>query len=48
MFFGAGDKGVKFSINPFQTSVPSSYLLITSEKLCFSDVFKGYEEGTLA
>ena len=34
------------SLNPLLPSVPFLYLLKTSEKLWFSDVFRGYKKGT--
>ena len=37
-----------FSITPFLTNVLILYPLKTSEKLRFSDVFRGYKMGTLA
>ena len=33
-------------INPFPTNVPLLYLLTTSENRDFSDVFRGYRNGT--
>ena len=36
-----------YCINPFSTNVPLVYPLKTSEKLRFSDVFRGYTSGTL-
>ena len=37
----------KIAINLFLTNVPLLYPLKTSEKLRFSDVFRGYRSGTL-
>ena len=34
-------------VNPFQTNIPCSHLLKTSEKQRFSDVFRGYRYSTL-
>ena len=34
-------------LNPFQANVLLLYTLKTSENLCFSDVFRGYRNGTL-
>ena len=36
------------NINPFHTNVPFLYPLKTLENLWFSDVFRGYRNGTLA
>ena len=36
-----------FNFNPFSTNFPLLYPLKTSEKLQFSDVFRGYRSGTL-
>ena len=33
---------------PFHANVPFLYSLNTSENLCFSEVFRGYRNGTLA
>ena len=40
--------GVNNYLNPFQANFLFLYSLKTSKNLRFSDVFRGYREGTLA